>query len=327
MQAMDAIARRVKDLESFTSELTGRVDLAGFWDKTLGEEREAAWTMERKQVDSPLIGVTVYDTVYTGYAGTPIHGWLLLPELANRQPLPCIVLYHGYTGSRELPEHHAAWLLMGYAVFAMDVRGQSGATGNTLEQTNGMVKGWVTQNLHDKDSFYYKAITVDALRAIRFVREQPELDSDRIVVMGTSQGGGLTLMVSALVPEQICASVASLPNMCHLDFGILNSVGSITEAAEYIARHPDELDSVLATLSYFDAMNLAHRIVKPILCTVGLKDPVCMPETVYAAYNRITDAPKEMIVYPFNGHWTGPDHMRRTDAFIRRYVGEIGGRA
>ncbi|WP_438432633.1 acetylxylan esterase [Gorillibacterium sp. sgz500922] len=319
---MNVIERRIQDLEGFLPERTAQADLEEFWDRTLREDKEAAWACERTRVDSPLIGAAVYDTVYTGYAGTPIHGWLLLPEQSFRKPLPCIVLYHGYTGSRELPEHHAAWLMMGYAVFAMDVRGQSGKTGNTLDQTNGMVKGWVTQNLHDKDSYYYKAITVDALRAVRFVREQPEVDADRIIVMGTSQGGGLTLMVSSLAPDLISASVASLPNMCHLDFGILNSVGSITEAADYVARHPEELDSVLTTLSYFDAMNLAHRVVKPILCTVGLKDPVCMPETVYAAYNRITEAPKEMIVYPFNGHWTGPDHMRRVNAFIRKQLGE-----
>ncbi|WP_058304111.1 acetylxylan esterase [Gorillibacterium timonense] len=320
---MNAIARRIKDLEGYRPERTAQPDLEAFWENTLQEERAAELKGERTKVDSPLCGTTVYDTVYAGFAGTPIHGWLLLPENAPRRPLPCIVLYHGYTGSRELPEHHAAWLLMGYAVFAMDVRGQGGITGNTLDQTNGMSKGWVTQNIHDKDSYYYKAITVDAMRAVRFVREQPEIDSERIIVMGTSQGGGLTLMVSALMPEEICVSVASLPNMCHLDHGILNSAGSISEAADYVGRHPEQLDLVLETLSYFDAMNLAHRIEKPLLCSVSLKDPVCSPDTIYAAYNRIPTQQKEMVVYPFNGHWTGPDHMRRAHEFIRKHLEQV----
>ncbi|MEO3944917.1 acetylxylan esterase [Gorillibacterium sp. CAU 1737] len=316
---MNAIAKRIQDLEALESGRTARPDFDLFWDRLMLEEKAIPVRGERTRAESPLLGTISYDVVYTGFADTPIHGWLLLPENAPRKPLPCIVLYHGYTGSRELPEHHAVWLMMGYAVFAVDVRGQGGITGNTLAQHGGSSKGWVTQNILDKDNFYYKAITVDALRAVRFVKEQPEIDPQRIIAMGTSQGGGLTLMVSSLLREEVRIAVASLPNMCQLDSAIINSVGSISEVADYLTRHPEDLDAALDTLSYFDAVNLADRIQAPLLCTVSLKDPVCTPDSIYAAYNRITSS-KEMIVYPFNGHWTGPDHMRKVHAFIQQHL-------
>ena len=43
-------------------------------------------------------------------------------------PAPAMVFYHGYSGSRSEVYHYLPWTLQGYAVFAIDVRGQSGAS-------------------------------------------------------------------------------------------------------------------------------------------------------------------------------------------------------
>lgn len=317
---MNAIENRIKELEQRLPELTAKPDLDEFWEKALNEEKTAAWSTSREQVATPMLNVDAYRGIYTGYADTPVQGWLLLPTASVRKPLPCIVHFHGYTGSKGMPEDHAAWLMMGFAVFAIDVRGQGGDTGNTLPQQTGMTKGWITQGIDDPDTCYYKAITIDGLRAVRYAMEQPEIDAERIVVMGASQGGGLALVTAALQPK-VRAAVASIPNMCNMDHGVLHSSSSLTEAADYIARFPHKLNRVLDTLSYFDAMNLAERIKAPVLCTASLKDPICLPDTIFAAYNRIPAQDKEMIVYPFNGHWNGADFTRAAHAFLSKHLG------
>ncbi|WP_172194385.1 acetylxylan esterase [Saccharibacillus qingshengii] len=319
----NAIETRIQDLERYRPSLTAKRDLDAFWESTLAEYADKPLNGTRELVATPMSGMNVYRTTYEGADDTPLHAWYLTPKPAaadQSNPIfPCVVHYHGYGGSKGMPEHFAHYILMGFAVLSIDVRGQSGDTGNRLAQPYGAVKGWLTPGILDRETAYYRAITIDAIRAAEWASAQPETDSERVFVLGGSQGGGLALIVPALssVPK---AAVAHIPNMCHMDFGILNSNSSLSEAAAFVSKHPEHLEAVLDTLSYFDNLNLAHRIDIPVMVSCGLKDPCCMPETVYAAYNRIGSG-KEMHVYPFDGHWVSDGQNRLAMEFLTRHAG------
>jgi len=314
---MNFIEKKIAELHQYMPDQTAPEDLDQFWERTLQGASQKPLHAKRELVPCLSPYMTTYKVTYEGYDQTAIHGWYILPKFVDAEagPLPCIVQYHGYHGSKSVPESYTNWLMMGYVVFAMDVRGQGGETGNLLPQSHGMTKGWITQGLLQPEQSYYQAITVDALKALEWVRQQPEVDAARIIVAGASQGGGLALIVSALsdIPSR---TVADIPNMCHMDFGIFNSVGSLSEAASFVMTYPEHLERVLRTLSYFDSLNLTNRLTKPVFMSVGLKDPICQPETVFAVYNRIA-SPKEIHVYPFNGHHTSGDHFGRIIQFLR----------
>ena len=317
---MHYIDAKLNQLAAIRPVRTAKPDYDDYWEGMIRSHTGQTPHADRAEAATELLGVRACKVVYEGDAGTPIHGlYLLPPGRSDGEPPPCLVCFHGYTGSKGDPEDYAAWLLRGYGVFAVDVRGQSGETGNTMPNTYGMTKGWMTQGILDKDTCYYKAVTADALRAVEWVLAQPETDPDRIVVMGGSQGGGIALLAAAFHPR-VRAAVADIPNMCQMDFGIFNSTGSLTEAAEFVNRHPEHLERVLTTLSYYDAVNCAERIACPILVSVGLKDTVCWPETVYAAYNAIASPDKAIIAYPFAGHYTGAGHHRAVHAFLKRHL-------
>ncbi|MDG0789764.1 alpha/beta fold hydrolase [Cohnella ginsengisoli] len=312
----NAIQRRIADLEQYRPELTAEPDLDAFWGETLNAAKDKPLNGTRLLTKTPLDSMEAYKVEYEGFDSTRIHGWFILPK--NRPAdakLPCVVLYHGYTGSKGYPEDFAQYAMLGVAAFAVDIRGQGGDTGNLLAQRHGMTRGWLTQNILDKEECYYKAISIDALKALEWAAAQPEVDAGRICASGGSQGGGLALLAAAL-SEVPSIAVAHIPNMCHMDFGILNSTSSLTEAADFLNRFPEKLDEVLRTLSYFDMMNLAHRIRIPLLVSVGLKDPVTMPETIFAAYNRI-ESDKRIEIYPFQGHAVSGDQNRKALEFIR----------
>ncbi|TBL79959.1 acetylxylan esterase [Paenibacillus thalictri] len=311
---MNAIDKKIKEWTEYRPDLTAQPDLGVFWEEKLQHFKQKPLNVVRERVETPFPLMETYRLTYEGFDDTPIHGWYLLPP-GKREQVPCVVLFHGYTGGKGFPEKYAQWLLAGIAVLAVDVRGQSGETGNRLAQSHGMSKGWMTQNILDKHSCYYMAITVDALKAVEAAAAQPEVDQAKIAVVGASQGGGLSLIASALGGTHSLA-VADIPNMCHMDLGIFNSVSSLKEAADYVRQFPEHLEPVLETLSYFDMLNLADRIRIPVLVSVGLKDPVCMPETVFAAYNRI-ESEKLLYTYPFHGHETGGRQNRRMFEFIR----------
>ncbi|QAY67529.1 acetylxylan esterase [Paenibacillus protaetiae] len=315
---MNAIEKRIEELYRYNPDLQPPSDLEQFWNNTLETAEQRKPVGQRVKTETPFAAVDAYHVTYEGYDHTPIKGWYIVPKFVQAQGLPCVVVFHGYTGGKSYPEHYADWLLMGMAVLAVDVRGQGGETGNRMDSDYGMIKGWVTQGILDKEKSYYKAIAVDAVKAIEWAAIQPEVDASRIAVCGDSQGGGISLLAAALSMTPAVA-VANIPNMCHMDFGILNSTGSLTEAAEFVHRFPQHLDKVLNTLSYFDMVHLARRIEIPVMVSAGLKDTVCLPETVFAAYNRI---PSEKIlnIYPFTGHSVGDHQKRQAYEFVKRHL-------
>jgi cephalosporin-C deacetylase len=316
---MNFIERKIQELQNHAPDLTTPDDMDQFWTAVLQETSSKPLNAKRMPIDTALKGVEAYRVVFEGVDGTPVHGNYMVPAVYGQDRYPCVVFYHGYTGSKGLPEHFATYLMAGLAVFSIDIRSQSGDTGDLSPMQDGSTKGWVTKGITSPHTCYYKSIVTDALRAVEWAASQPEVDAKRVGVSGGSQGGGLSLAVSALSGGNLAFAIADIPNMCYMDWSVFNTSGSITEAADYIARYPDRLDTVLKTLSYFDNMNLAHQIKNPVLVSVGFKDPVCPPEAVFAAYNRIT-APKQIEMYPFNGHTPGDKHIRKVLDFIKAQV-------
>ncbi|WP_068786460.1 acetylxylan esterase [Paenibacillus phocaensis] len=319
---MGAIQERVAEVARYRAERTAREDFGEFWSRTL--ERFAAKPLHdrRESADTLMQGVAAHRVRFEGYDETPLYGWFLVPSggEGRDRKLPCLVVYQGYQCHRGIPENYAVWLQMGYAVFAVDTRGQSGETGNRLASDRGIVKGWMTQGLLEPEKFYGLAMTIDAWKALQWVSAQPEIDAERIGVYGTSQGGGLALQMAALseVPR---AAVANVPNLCHLEFALMNSTGSVSEIAEFVNRNPGTLEQVLMTLSYFDNLNLAEKINIPVLYSAGFKDLICWPETIAAAYNRNPAGGKELLLYPFMGHEEGPDeHRLKAYAFLHEHL-------
>ncbi|WP_339255783.1 acetylxylan esterase [Paenibacillus sp. FSL P2-0136] len=319
---MNAIEARKQELENCRPEPTlDRETIDEFWNDLLAEDEEQPLEVSITPEDTPYPGMKVSKVSYMSYGETTINAWYIQPagDTENTGDRPCVVTFPGYTGDRGYPERYAHFLLLGYTVLAVDVRGQLGETGNLLPQEHGIVRGWITQGLLEKEESYYVALAIDTVRAIETAAQLPGVDPARIAITGASQGGGIALLAGAL-SSRVAAVAADIPNLCRLDFGVLNSTSSLTEIAEYLKRYPEHLERVLENLAFFDIVNLAHRLTVPVLMSVGWKDTVCMPETIYAAYNRI-ESPKEIMDYPFSGHEVSEFQCRQTALFFQEHLG------
>lgn len=317
---MNAIEKRIEFLNNYKPDRTAEPDLDAFWERTIEEVNSTDFRYDKRERATFLSNAVAYDVTFTGFAGTTIHGLYIKPSQMDG-PVPCLLQFPGYTMPKSDPEQYAKWISMGISVFAVDVRGQGGATGNTLGSSHGMVKGWVTEGILDLDHCYYKAIAVDNLRAMRWALEQPDIDTDRIAVLGGSQGGGLALLVAAFSPRVRCV-VADIPNLCHMDWGVLYSTSSLAEVAEFCRSFSEHTSTVLKNLSYFDMLNLADRIKVPVLMSVGLKDMVCMPETIFPVFHQIASEDKSLEIYPFSGHVVEPEQIRKAHRFIQKHFFE-----
>jgi cephalosporin-C deacetylase len=302
-----------KDLFSYRPELTRQEDFDQFWKETIDEARAVPLNAVRRQIAYPIGQVSVYEIRFDGMDTTPVHGWYLVPDFLQKEQYPCLIHYHGFTGSRGEPSEFMHWLMMGFAVVSIDCREQGGRTGSRAPSSDGYSMNVASKGVRNKYDYYYRYQYMDCMKAIDFACAQPEVDNLRIVVEGSSQGGALTMAMAAL-DDRPAAALADVPSNSNLVRRIDGQHGAFAAVADYLRRNPQDLELVLNELSYFDTMNMAERITCKVLASVGLKDETCPPEMYFATYNRIAGE-KEIRIYPFNGHEGGG--VIQTEAKLR----------
>ena len=303
----------IDELRTYCPPREEPADLSQFWDETLAETRRYALDARFEPVADDLYTVETYDVTFAGFGGQPIKGWLQLPR-RRQGPLPCVVEYIGYGGGRGFPIDWLVWASAGYAHLVMDTRGQGSAwrPGDTsdpgAEGTNPYYPGFMTQGVLDPHTYYYRRLFVDAVRAVEAARSHPAVDATRIAVTGGSQGGGMTLAVSGLVPD-VAVAMPDVPFLCHYRRAVdITDSYPYAEIAQYLRVHREKMDTVFKTLSYFDGMNFAARAKAKALFSVALMDDICPPSTVFAAYNHYA-GPKDICVWHFNDHRGGESYQ------------------
>jgi cephalosporin-C deacetylase len=302
-------------LKQYTPAREEPEDFDAFWTETLDAARQFSLNARFDPVDVGLQTVEVYDVTFAGYAGQPVKGWFLLPR-RREEPLPCVVEYIGYGGGRGFPIEWLLWSSVGYAHLVMDTRGQGSAWrhGDTpdvpVDGTSPHQPGFMTQGILDPRTYYYRRVFTDAVRAVEAARSHPAVDAGRVAITGGSQGGGLTVAVSGLVPD-VEAVLPDVPFLCHYRRALeLVDTDPYNEITRYLKIHRDKVDTVFETLSYFDGLNFAARAGARALFSVGLMDDICPPSTVFAAYNHYA-GPKDIRIWRYNQHDGGGPHQDR----------------
>ncbi|WP_372592792.1 acetylxylan esterase [Actinotalea sp.] len=304
------------ELETYRPELSPPADLDQRWGRTLAEAREHDLDLRVVPVDGGLVTVDAFDVTFSGFGGEPVRAWYLRPAGVSR-PLPAIVEYLGYGGGRGLVHERLFWPSAGFAYLCMDTRGQGsawGGGGSTPDLAGGSAgaaapshPGFLTRGVLDFDTYYYRRLITDAVRAVDAVRVLPGADADLVTVTGVSQGGALTLAAAGLA-DGLVAAMPDVPFLCHVRRAVdLADSDPYAEVARYLAVHRGHVEQVFRTLSYVDGVHLGARAHVPALFSVGLMDPICPPSTVYAAFHAYGGT-AEIEVYPYNGHEGGQAH-------------------
>ena len=284
-------------------------DFDAFWTDTLAAARTLRQPTSFVPAHPELRSLEVFDVTFSGFGGHPIRAWLILPR-TRVDPLPVVVEYVGYGGGRGLPIHLLTRAAAGYASFVMDTRGQGSVfvTGDTPDPDAGTsgpsFPGFLTRGIHSPETYYYRRLFTDAALAIDAAREHPAVDGDRVIAAGGSQGGAIALAATAL-GASVAAAVIDVPFLCHIRRAIeITDEPQYGELRHYLEVHRGREAEVLRTVSYVDGTNFAARATSPALFSVGLMDTICPPSTVFAAYNHY-GGPKEITVWPYNGHDAG----------------------
>jgi cephalosporin-C deacetylase len=301
-----------EDLQKFVTQVTRPDDFRGFWDGVMAEV--ASIPLEPQISPEPMRSnedVQVAQATYRSLGGLQISTWYCVPARGTG-PFPALINFPGYKGE---PTLRRDWGAKGVVTLTVAVRGK-------LRSNSGFNPGYpglLTHGVESRDAYGYKGVIADCVRGVDFLLSRPEVDSERIFAFGTSQGGGLTLITSAL-RSAIKGGVSGYAFLCCFpeSMKMLRSY-PYDELSCYARAYPDRVPQMIETLRYYDAVNFAAWITCPMAVGIALEDEVCPPETSYAAYRALT-GPKELWMFPNSGHGNAHDYPARERAWLERQI-------
>jgi len=286
-------------LETFISSVQKPADFDDFWLETLKNVDKVGSNV--RMTPAPMRStdeVDVFEVHYDSYGRLSIAGWFCRPS-KGQGPYPGLLLVPGYVSEPELPK---AWASQGYATFSAAPRGKL----RSNSKFNPGYPGLLTHNIDDRDAYGYRGFYMDAVRAFDVLRELDDVDSDRIGVYGGSQGGALTLLVSALRSNRVTVAAAQAPYLCSMmDAAALTRSYPYEEINDYLRMYPEREAIVRDVLSYYDIQNFVSGITCPIIVGIGLKDDVCPPQTGFAVFEAIGSTDKRLFPHQDCGHDAG----------------------
>jgi dipeptidyl aminopeptidase/acylaminoacyl peptidase len=256
---------------------------------------------------------------YASYDGVEIPSLQYVPPGAGSgQSVPAILWIHGgpggqtrlgYAASRQFLVNH------GYAVLAVNNRGSSGY-GKTFFAMDDRKHG--------------EADLDDIVWAKRYLATQPWADTGKVVILGGSYGGYLTLAGVTFRPDAFAAGVDL--------FGISNWVRTLESIPPWWEAFREALYAEMGDpatdherLHRISPLFHADRIASPLMVLQGANDPrvlqVESDEIVQAIRDR--GGVVEYVVFPDEGHGFVKKENQITAwravlAFLNRHVRGIG---
>ena len=277
-------------------------DIAGFWRTTLA--RLAAEPIEAVEADAkePL-PYRVFNVEYRSLGGVRVRARLALPIRGGEtpRPLPAIVTIPGYGGLQ-----HGIMLdecQRGYAILQITPRVPEGGADK------------LTWHIDKPDGAYYQLAYADVIRGVDYLAQHAAIDRERIAIAGTSQGGGIALAVAALDPR-LKAVVAHVPFLCDMRLAA-RTPGSLVKKLLDQAGMNDEPH--LATLDYFDPLQLVPALRVPALVSSGGQDTTCPAASIRSVFDRIPSV-KSLLHEPALPHTSSGPFYRLTWLWLDQYL-------
>ncbi|AOS43553.1 Acetyl esterase Axe7A precursor [Lacunisphaera limnophila] len=286
---------------------TDPADFDAFWQK--GKDELAQIPVEAKVTllpDACTDTVNVYHvgirTVGRSWAAAGrVYGILTEPKAPGRYPAVLMVPGAGvrpYPGNTDLAARGVIVLEIGIHGLPVNLAKE------VYDQLHaGALNGYQTFNLDDRDTYYYRRVYLNCIRANDFLVARPMWNGRDLLVTGASQGGLLSIVTAALDPR-VTGLAAIHPALCDVAGPLHGRAGGWPhpfKPADDGTPSALATPAKIATLTYYDAVNFARRLKVPGFYIWGYNDEVCPPTSTFAAYNIIT-APKTLAVQPEQAH-------------------------
>ena len=242
---------------------------------------------------NPSDMVTAKVIRYKSFDGLEIPAIYYTPYQASvNTKVPALVWVHGGPGgqSRQNFSPLIQYLVNhGYAILAVNNRGSSGY-GKTFFQMDD-------QNHGEKD-------LQDCVEGKNWLAKQPEINGDRIGIIGGSYGGYMTMAALTFKPDEFDVGV----NL----FGVTNWLRTLKSIPPWWENFKEALYKEMGDPNTIDTVRLhkisplfhAHNVTKPLIVLQGSKDPrvLQVESDEIVASVKANNVPVEYVLFEDEGH-------------------------
>lgn len=305
--------------EKITATVELPEDFNTFWSEAIEENNKLPLDTKMTLIpDRCTENVNVYHVSLQNWKrGARLYGILSVPKKEGKYPAVLKVPGAGirsYYGDPQFAED-------GIISFEIGIHGIS----VIMPQQNydDLLAGWNNHywnnGIEDKDDYFYKRVYLGCIKANDFLTSLPQWDGKNLGVMGSSQGGALSIITAGLDKRVTCAAPVH-PAMCDMTGYLHGRAGGWPhylqdESKWERAAHAD----IVETLSYYDGVNFAKQITAPVWFSFGYNDNVVPPTSIFAAYNSIK-SPKEKFLALESAHWVYPEQQQAQRAWIMKML-------
>ncbi|MFI4911645.1 MAG: acetylxylan esterase [Sedimentisphaeraceae bacterium JB056] len=321
--------------DSDTGKMKSAVAAAGFdpkkikpaYDK-LTEDFDVFWNEMKRQLScipfnivmepySSDDGVEIVD-IKVDCIGKNVSGYYARPIDAKVKSCPAILFVQGagvYSSRTGSVKDYAS---EGFIALEINAHGLSNGQSKEYysELAKGELQGYSHWGRESRYTSYFKGMYLRVVRALEFLKAQPQWDGKVLVVYGSSQGGAQTLAATGLDPD-VNIIAAAVPAMS-------DHAGKIAGWPRMIPTEGDGSynKQIADASSFFDNVNFARKSKAQAIFTVGFIDNVCRPTSVYAVYNTFPNK-KEIINEPLMDHKFLPEHRDVFKQWILEIIEDI----
>ncbi len=233
-------------------------DFSTYWQSVLDEVSalsDGAVAVESLPIRSNETSVA-HGLRFEGVGGYPLFAYFTVPR--GEGPFPALFQAPGYGSVVAVPAHERRGR---YAVMALCHRGQRLSDSGY----SAAYPGLLTDGLPGADTYVYRAIVADCLRAFDVFTARPEVDSSRLAVAGAD----MAAITAALRPQAPLALVTAMTFRAAAERAPMTSAYPLQEINDHTRTHPGDAEDVADTLSLFDPLAFAPRIGARALFTCG----------------------------------------------------------
>ena len=297
-------------LEHTRAPLRRPADFAAYWAGVKADLADVPLEWERLPGAGDETGTHRVDWVrFSSLGELVIYGWLAVPKLLPAAGRGYLWL-PGYSLGNPPPGPES--LYPDTVTLGLNLHGNLPDTPYRHPSLTGA--DYITAGIESPGTYVYRAIVGHCLRGLEVLAALADVDPDRLIVGGMSQGGGLALLTASLAPAAVRLCLADMPWFCALELALslldrdkyrrlspLRYPDARGLVADFAEAHPKHAALVYETFHYFDPLSHADAIRCPTRMSAGGRDPSCKPPTIYAVYNALA-CEKEMLYLPTTGH-------------------------